>query len=61
MDYDGFLLSEVEDVLMRIKSYLGERRYFGCEVLKVGEPHKSAIRYVTDEDRLSRIFIYYTL
>jgi hypothetical protein len=61
LDYDGFLLSEVEDVLMRIKSYLGERRYLGCEVLKVGEPHKSAIRYVTDEDKLSSIFIYYTL
>ena len=61
LDYDGFLLSEVEDVLVRIKSYLGERRYAGCEVLKVGEPHKSAIRYVTDEDRLSSIFIYYTL
>lgn len=61
LDYDGFLLSEVEDVLMRIKSYLGERRYAGCEVLKVGEPHKSAMKYVTDEDRLSSIFIYYTL
>ena len=61
LDYDGFLLSEVEDVLMRIKSYLGERRYAGCEVLKVGEPYKSAMKYVTDEDRLSSIFIYYTL
>lgn len=61
LDYDGFLLSEVEDVLMRIKSYLGERRYAGCEVLKVGEPHKSAMKYVTDEDRLSSIFIYYKL
>lgn len=61
LDYDGFLLSEVEDVIMRIKSYLGERRYAGCEVIKVGEPHKSAMRYVTDEDRLTSIFIYYTL
>lgn len=61
LDYDGFLLSEVEDVLMRIKSYLGEKRYLGCEVIKVGEPHKSAMRYVTDEDRLTSIFIYYTL
>lgn len=61
LDYDGFLLSEVEDVLMRIKSYLSERRYLGCEVVKVGEPHKSAMRYVTDEDRLTSIFIYYTL
>lgn len=61
LDYDGFLLSEVEDVLMRIKSYLGEERFLGFEVIKVGEPHKSAMKYVTDEDRLTSLFIYYTL
>lgn len=61
MNYDGFLLSEVEDVLMRIKSYLGVRRYLGCEVVKVGDYQRSAMRYVTDEDRLSNITIYYTL
>jgi hypothetical protein len=55
MDYDGFLLSEVEDTLMRIKSYLGLGRFAGCEVLLVGEQDRLPLNYISDEDRKNNI------
>ena len=55
MDYDGFLLSEVEDILMRIKSYLGLGRFAGCEVLLVGEQDRLRLNYISDEDRKNNI------
>jgi hypothetical protein len=54
-DYDGFLLSEVEDTLMRIKSYLGLGRFAGCDVLLVGEQDRSPLNYISDEDRKNNI------
>lgn len=54
-DYDGFLLSEVEDTLMRIKEYLGLMRFMGCEVLLVGEKDRSRLNYISDEDRKNNI------
>jgi len=55
MDYDGFLLSEVEDTLMRIKSYLGLGRFIGCDVLLVGEQDRLPLNYISDEDRKNNI------
>ncbi len=55
MDYDGFLLSEVEDTLMRIKSYLGLGRFAGCDVLLVGEQDRLPLNYISDEDRKNNI------
>ena len=54
-DYDGFLLSEVEDTLMRIKSYLGLGRFISCEVLLVGEQNRLRLNYISDEDRKNNI------
>ena len=55
MDYDGFLLSEVEDTLMRIKEYLGLGRFVNCEVLLVGEQNRLRLNYISDEDRKNNI------
>lgn len=55
MDYDGFLLSEVEDTLMRIKSYLGLGRFMRCDVLLVGEQDRKPLNYISDEDRKNNI------
>ena len=55
LDYDGFLLSEVEDTLMRIKSYLGLGRFISCEVLLVGEQNRLRLNYISDEDRKNNI------
>ena len=58
-DYDGFTLSEVEEVLQRIYDYLTIRRFMGCSVLKVGETHRSAMKYITHDDRMSNIAIHF--
>lgn len=58
-DYDGFTLKEVEEVLQRIYDYLGIRRYMGCSVLKVGEQYRTAMKYITYDDRLSNIAIHF--
>ena len=55
LDYDGFLLSEVEDTLMRVKSYLGLGRFISCDVLLVGEQDRSRLNYISDEDRKNNI------
>lgn len=58
-DYDGFTLSEVEEVIQRIYDYLTIRRFMGCSVLKVGEIHRSAMKYITHDDRMSNIAIHF--
>lgn len=59
MDYDGFTLNEVEEVLQRIYDYLTVGRFIRCDVLKVGEIHRTSMKYITHDDRISNIALYF--
>lgn len=61
LDYDGFLLSEVEEVLVRIKEFLGPRRFVGCDLLRAGDFGRSDIRHCEVDDKISNVAIYFTI
>ena len=58
---NSFLLSDVEDTLLRIKDFLGIRRFCGCLAVKKDSlfSSKISLRHIDDVDKLSQVVILY--
>lgn len=59
LDYDGFHLSEVVDVLDRIRDYLGDSRFGGMDAVAVGDPGRIRLKYIGGDDKLTNIRIMF--
>ena len=58
---DSFLLEEVEEVLLRVKNYLGIGRYIGCSAIKVNNYFGIGLKNVSDTDKLRLINIKFSI